>query len=157
MSEDILTPEIAQDAIRFLRPEIEQILRLFAKRQHLAIVVTAVEAINPRDRSKSFKNSCLAVASIGNKADWEHDYEAVALSKAELSVRTGLDTYKLPPHYRLAGDTVYSGSVVIDGIVVACSGVEGYLDEMIAGLIAVFVKGLCKHKLAQLPEGIEFL
>ncbi len=157
MTYGILTPDIANDAVELLRPRIVEFLRGFAKRTHLAIVVTAVEAINPIDPGKSFKDNCYLIAGIGDQEDWQYDYERVALSKAELSVRTGIGTYELAPHYRLSGDTVYSGSVVIDGIIVACSGVEGYFDEMIAGWIAVTIKGLCKHKHAQIPKEVEFI
>jgi len=157
MSPGILTTGLVYEAFELLRPEIAGILKDRAKREHLAIVVTATESIHPRNTDKSFKDDCYLITGIGDKNDWEHDYEAVALSKAEKSVRTGKDSALLAPHYLLESDTVYWGSVVLDDIVVACSGVEAYYDEMFSGLIAVAIKALCKEKFAKLPEGTEFI
>jgi hypothetical protein len=157
MSLGILTPGLVHEAFELVRPQIEATLKSRAKREHLAIVVTAPEAINPRNPDKSFKDDCYLVTGIGDKDDWEHDYEAVALSKADESARTGKGTAKLAPHYLLDEDTVYWGSVVIEDIVVACSGAEAYFDEMFSGWIATAIKALCKEKFAKLPTGTEFI
>lgn len=157
MSYGILTPSLVREAYAVVVPQIVTILKERAKREHLAIVVTATDAIMERDPDKSFKDDCYLVTNLGDKADWEHDYEAVALSKAEKSVRTGKATAELEPHYLVDNDTVYWGSVVIDDIVVACSGVEAYYDEMFSGWIATAVKALCKEKFANLPRGTEFI
>jgi len=157
MSHGILTTGLVREAFELIRPHIEATLKNHAKREHLAVVVTATEAINPRNPDKSFKEDCYLVTGIGNKADWEHDYEKVALSKASKSTRTGRGTVELAPHYLLDDDTVYWGSVVVEDIVVACSGVEAYYDEMFSGWIGTTIKALCKEKFAKLPKGTEFI
>ena len=158
MSSGILTKEVVEKAVDILRPCIKEFLRSHTKRQHLAIVVTAVEAINPPDPLRvSFKERCYLVDAIGDSDERLDTYTTVALSKAEMSVRTGKGTHELQPQYRRTGDTLYSGSVVTNGIVVACSGVQGYFDEAIAGMIAAMIQGLCKHKFAQIPEAIDFV
>ena len=157
MSIGILTPGLAYEAVQTLKPQIEQFLQQHAKRQHLAIVVTAVEEISPRSPDKSFEEDCLVVDSIGDPNDWEHDYKSIALSKAEKSVRTGMATAKLGPQYLLDADTVFWGSEVLDGIVVACSGVEPYYDEMVSMWIAATIRAFCKKAFAELPDGTEFI
>ena len=106
--------------------------------------MTATEVIKPYDTNKSFKENCYLIFNFGEKTEWEHDYEFIALSKAEISVRTRKATAELEPHYLLRGDTVYGESVVLDDIVVACSGVEPYYDEMFSMWIAAAIKAEAK-------------
>ncbi len=157
MSYGILTPGIAHSAVEMVRPFIEATLETHAKRQHLAIVVTGTGAILDYDPDKSFRDNCLIVTGVGNKDDWEHDYEKIALSKAMKSVRTGAPTSSLPPHYLLDEDTVFWGSDVLEDIVTACSGVEPYYDEMFSCWINATIRALCKKKFAELPAGTEFI
>ena len=155
--QDILTAGLATDAYGTIRKHIETCLKTLTKRQHLAVVVTATETINPRDPEKSFKDSCYFVTGFGNKNDWEHDYEKIALSKASKSARTGRGSAELPPHYLLDGDTVYWGSVVLDDIVVACSGVEPYYDEMFSMWIAAAIKAEAKRYMDKYPKDRDFI
>lgn len=153
----IITPALIQNAIEMVRPMIALTLQHYAKREDLAVVVTAVEAIKPHDPKKSFQRNCYLVTWFGDRDEWESDYMAYALSKAEKSVRTGMPTAKLEPQYLLSGDTVYWGSEVLDGIVVACSGVEAFFDEMFSMWIAAAIRALCKQKFLNLPEGTTFI
>ncbi len=149
MSYGILTPGLVAEAYQMVFPLIKATLESHAKRQHLAIVVTATKAIFEPDPNKSFKDNCFLIASIGYDADWEYEYDVIALSKAEKSARTGKGTAELPPHYLIDGDVVYWGSVVLDDIVVACSGVEPFYDEMFSMWIAAAIKALAKKRFAE--------
>ncbi len=149
MSYGILTPGLVQEAYELVRPMIEATLKSHCKRQHLAVVVTVTDFITQRDITKSFKESCFFTANIGYDADWEYEYDVIALSKAEKSARTGKGTAELPPHYLIDGDVVYWGSVVLDDIVVACSGVEPFYDEMFSMWIAAAIKALAKKRFAE--------
>lgn len=158
MPEGTLTCRLVYEAYDLVRPYIEETLKTRAKRQYLAIVVTETKAIMERDPDKPFKDNCCLVTSIGDTADGEHDYEAVALSKAEKSVRTGKAAAELEPHYLQEGDTVDWGLVVLNDIVVSCSGVEAYYSEMFSGWIAAAVKALIHEKYANLlKKGTEFI
>lgn len=153
----ILTPGLVNDAIEMVRPHIAATLKSHAKREHLAVVVTTTDVINPRNPDKTAKEDMFLIAHFGDKSVWENDYEDIAISKAEKSVRTGKSSAELAPHYLLDSDTVFWGSVVLDDIVVACSGVEPYYDEMFSMWIAAAVKALAKKRFAELPAGTKFI
>lgn len=153
----ILTPGLVNEAFEVVRPHIVATLKSHAKREHLAVVVTTTQAIHPRNPDKTAKEDMFLIAHFGDKGAWENDYEDIAISKAEKSIRTGRNSAELAPHYLLDSDTVFWGSVVLDDIVVACSGVEPYYDEMFSMWIAATVKALAKKRFAELPAGTKFI
>lgn len=157
MSYGILTPALVREAYQMVLPLIEATLKSRCKRQHLAIVVTTTEAILPRNPEQVFGNDCLYTTTLGNLADWEYPYTEIALSKAEKSARTGKGSAELSPHYLIDGDVIYWGSVVLEDIVVACSGVEPYYDEMFSMWIASAIKALCKKRFAELKPEVMFI
>jgi hypothetical protein len=158
MDYGILNPTLVYKAFEIVRPLIEVTMNGgYTHRRDLAVVVTATEVINPREPDMSFENNCYLVSYLGNIEEWEYDYKSIALSKAELSVRTGKGSAELGPQYLLLGDTIYWGSVVLDGIVVACSGVKPYYDEMFSMWIAAAVKALCKERFAEYPKDRSFI
>ena len=70
-----------------------------------------------------------------------------AKAKAALVHRTRRDTSTLrnaTPHLYTAGDVKFPGGVIRDGLIVAYSGVQGELDEMIAEWFASAVRGICR-------------
>jgi len=124
-----------------MRPALETMLReAFAGRAGFAVVVTSFEEFERRTVSDPFRESCLLVTSIGDLAASPYPNLEIALSKAEISARTRLPTSQLPPHHYRHGDTVYSGSAIVEGIVVACAGLEPRDDEMISYWIAAAVR-----------------
>ncbi len=93
--------------------------------------------------------SILYEYSHGDPEHWKYEFQKIARSKAEISWRTGLSTRVIQltaPHLLIEGDTIYYGSVVIDGIVVAVSGFKQEIDELFAGMIALACKGLSSYK-----------
>lgn len=163
MPKSIVTTALVKQAFDMVSPHIAQMLKDHARPQDtgaqsdLSVVVSATEVINPHNPDKSFKDNCLLVTEFGDKTTWEIDIESIALSKAEKSVRTGISSVNVEPHYFYEGDTPYWGSVVLDGIVVACSGVESHYDEMFAMWIASAIKALCKKQISELPQGQHFI
>ncbi|HVV15077.1 MAG TPA: hypothetical protein VHD55_01590 [Candidatus Paceibacterota bacterium] len=149
----ILTANTVARAFEFVRPCIELTLRSgVTRRRDLVVVANAVEIINPMTEGKSFEDNCYLVHEFGDPAKYEWPYKKIALSKAEISVRTGLPTTKVAPQYLLDDDTVNSGSAVIDGIVVACSGVEGFYDEMFSYWLAAAIQAEAKRYFTDLRE-----
>ncbi len=157
MSYGILTPGLVTEAYLMVLPMIQATLKSRCKRQHLAVIVTTTENILPRNHEQSFHDDCLLVLAIGTQEEWEYPYRDIALSKAEKSARTGKDTAELSPHYLIDADTVYWGSVVLEDIVVACSGVEPYYDEMFSMWIAAAIKALAKKRFAELSPDKMFI
>lgn len=147
----ILTPSLVQEAFAMVLPLIEQTLKNYCEHGNLAVVVTGTEIINPRDQRRSFPDDYFLVAALGDQTTWERDYLNFARAKAEKSVRTGMDSAKIPPHYLRQGDIRFYGSVVRADIVVACSGAKSYEDEMFAGWIADAIIALAKKRFADLP------
>lgn len=146
----ILNRDLVEHAFESIRPAVSLLLRdAMPDRVGVAVVVAATEAINPKFRSTggTFRRACYLVSAIGDIAASPYPNIEIALSKAELSARTGRPTASLPPHYLRPGDTVYWGSAVLDGIVVACAGLEPRHDEMIAYWVAAAVQAECRHAL----------
>ncbi len=157
MSYGILTPGLIKEAYMMVYPLIENTLKSHAKRQHLAIVVTATEVIKPHNPDKTFEEDCFLTVTIGSELEFEYPYLKIALSKAEKSARTGKGSAELSPHYLIDGDVIYWGSVVLEDIVVACSGVEPYYDEMFSMWIASAIKALCKKRFSELKPDQMFI
>lgn len=158
--EGILTRQLVAKAFALVQPLIQITLSSGATRgKNLVIVVDAVEEINPRKTHMMFETECFLVEVFGDPKEFGADYRKIALSKAELSVRTGLPNSKIMPQYLLKGDTVYTGSVIIDGIVVAASGDDGHFDEMFSGWLALTIQALCKARFKQLKadDSIHFV
>jgi hypothetical protein len=143
----VLNAELVARAFAVARPAIEATMAtVAASRRSLTVVVTAVEPINPRsDGPHGFRDACYLIETIGDASLSPYPNLEIALKKAELSARAGLPTSRLPPQYLRAGDTVYWGSAVLDGIVAACAGMEAHHDEMFAYWIAATVQAVAKE------------
>lgn len=79
--------------------------------------------------------------SVG-KEDWPRNYENIAQCKAQQLWRgqnTEGNTDSVP-HLLFPDDTPFWGGVARHGIVVACSGVQPYFDQMVSGMIADGIK-----------------
>ena len=124
----------------------------YIKREHLAVIVTGTSVIHPQPLDVKFEDHLLLREAIGDPKQWEHNYDGIALAKARESVRTGQATATLPPHYLQKHDTVYWGSVVREDIVVACSGVQPYYDEMFSGWLADAIKAVAKDRFARYQD-----
>lgn len=78
-----------------------------------------------------------------------------ATAKAAVAFRTGRDTSTLRTHYPhlyREGDIIYPGGVVRDGLVVAYSGVQGEIDEMVAEWFVAAVRALARLEFIA-PDG----
>ncbi len=147
----ILNETLARRAFAKIRPALELMMRqAMPDRAGCAIVVAATPAIDPAPGKDAahFRERCHLVTSIGDLSRSPYPNMEIALKKAEMSARTGLPTAALAAHHLLAGDTVYSGSAVLEGIVVACAGLEPRDDEMFSHWIAAAVKAEASRALA---------
>ncbi|MEQ1849465.1 MAG: hypothetical protein ABL890_02655 [Candidatus Peribacteraceae bacterium] len=136
----LLTKAIASAAIDFVLPSVRKLAEgKVLKRNQFHIVVAS------RGFSPDFEASILAEHSE-NRSAWEFPFGEIARQKCKMSWTSGLSTreiHQLHPQLLLAGDTVYYGSVVCPGNVVACSGVEAYFDEMISTWVQAACNALC--------------
>lgn len=105
----------------------------------------------------TFDDAVLYEQAFGDREKWDADYASFARHKARLSWSTGHDgsvVQQMMPHLLRTGDTVLSGAVCIDGIVVAASGAFPVFDEMFAGSVALCVRALARHARASEAAGI---
>tara|TARA_B100000745_G_scaffold70949_3_gene42502 strand:- start:13868 stop:14326 length:459 start_codon:yes stop_codon:yes gene_type:complete len=114
---------------------------------HIVVVVPAGEEARNSDwPDYSVTPNCIFEASVGNKSDWPHEFDEIARSKARQLWRgqnTDGNTDSMA-HLLFPGDTPYWGGVKRHGIVVACSGVQPYFDQMISGMIADAIKAFAR-------------
>lgn len=140
----LLDKGTAQKAVEMVMPLILAAMesRVF-KRRHLHIVVLDPAVTPNNDLPVLYENS------IGDVSQWEHPYDQIARSKADLTWKWGIPTRELQlrmPHVLQPGDTLFGGSACVDGIVVGVSGVQPHFDEMIATMVAAACKALSTER-----------
>ena len=146
----LMGSEAVTRAFETVRPAIEEALRSgLTNRGFLNVVVAMLPDFSAAPSEGSFEDSCLLVTAIGDTQGMEPRFRRMALSKAEQTVRTGRPTAERAPHQLRPGDTTSWGSVVLDGIVVACCGVQSHYDEMFSMWIAAAIKAEAKRVFAE--------
>ena len=136
--------DIPEQAIAIVMPAIDELLKR-AKRNHLHIVI-----MNPQLKpwESDFETAIWHEHSVRDDKDWDHDFRAFAISKANQDWREGqhnLITQTLAPALLRKGDTFFTGSFNYYGVIVACSGIEPEFDMLISGWIAMAIQQLTKH------------
>jgi hypothetical protein len=105
---------------------------------HIVVMDPALTSLNA-----SFDEAILYEHSIGNRAEWDADYQAFARAKAKISWSTGMSSQMVQdarPHLLRRGDTRLWGSATVDGIIVATSGAHAWYDEAFSGMLAFWLK-----------------
>jgi hypothetical protein len=142
----LLSAEITATLIECLKPGILALLRQY-RREHLHIIV-----VDPVDRATILFDGPAA----GAVKDYAGDYRGIALKKAELCARTGMDSHEVherAPFLMTSGDVVYQGGVNYRGLVVATSGAQAPVDEAVSLMIAAQLGAWCQVKVHELQEG----
>lgn len=165
MSSFLLTKELAERAVGLVIPTIKSCIEYAVfKRSDLHIVVldpTIPFAI--AQGGSAIELPVIYEWSYGDLSKWEHPYHLIARSKAMISWRTGLPTHQVQqrmPYLLMGGprgDTVYWGSAVLEGIIVAASGVQPWFDEMISYQVAAACRALCIAERVLVNKELDFL
>lgn len=150
---------MAETAVRIVKPSILNAMEIgLLKRRDLHIVVL--------DPVVDYVDGSLLPAiyefSFGNPIKWEHRFDTIARAKALVTWRTGLPTHLVQqsfPYLLQGRDTPLWGSVNLEGIIVAASGVQPWFDEMISYQVAAACRALCISKMQTetLPDDQIFL
>lgn len=144
----ILNVKLVEESIKIVLPAIKNAMETgVLKRKHLSICV-----LNPKNESVLFQHN------IGDRAKWEDPFNELAKSKARIAKREKKDVSYVrerKPWMLESGDTIWSGGVYFQGLVVGVSGVEEYFDEMIAKWIIHTIKALCIAKFLKEKELME--
>lgn len=151
----ILTREIADQAIGLIGPFIMNAMAIgMVKQKDLHIIIL--------DPASLTEPKILTSKSYGDPEKWEYPYSQIALSKANICFKNKCSTADMlvkKPFAYCSGDAPFVGGVYMDGLIVACSGVEGYFDQMFAEMIASVCKALCTHQIESviLPSDCNFI
>ncbi len=151
-----LTPEViggAADIVMsgvFYNSRLDGVIK--KKRMgHLVVLVPSIEDA----RGPNYANwpnypitpHCIFEQSYGDRREWTSEYDIIARCKAQQLWR-GQNTdgnTDIMPHLLFLDDTRYWGGVKRHGLVVAFSGVQSYIDQMISGMVADALKALGRH------------
>lgn len=149
----IIDVTLVERTFELVRPMLaEAMARLAPDRAGVAIVVAPARELVPAGHDGDFRELCYLVTSIGDLSGSPYPNAEIALSKAQISSRTGRPTADLAPQYLQAGDTPYWGSAVVNGVVVACAGLEPRHDEMLAYWLAAAIQAEARKAFAELGE-----
>ncbi len=95
----------------------------------------------------SADHEIISLPIIGLRENYKAPYDEVALAKAMLCKRTGMDCSRVlyDAVFPLeTGDVIYQGGVYMDGLIVATSGGPAPVDEAISRTIALLIKAHCQ-------------
>lgn len=136
----LLTPAMARLAVSLVQTHIDYVLDEsgFAKRSALAVAV-----LDPLTGEELFTTTFGKLS----REEWTADYEEIALAKARLAFRLKMSCRAAQQHPQLfqEGDTKHRGGIFHNGIAIGVSGVESYIEEMIALQIAASCEMLCRR------------
>lgn len=143
----ILTEDLARKAIPIVEAAYKAVVNagwLKCNDLHM-VIMDPTEIYAGEPCLESFQMAILLEHSFTDPDKWEHPYNEIARAKTHATWRTGLPTRfirECAPHLLKYGNTRYGGSVNVDGIIVACSGVQPWFDEMFSGIAAMTLRGL---------------
>jgi len=150
-----LTEEVAQNAFETVRTMmitglnggIKPFSNLKRTDLHIIILVPAMIGTENEEGYPNYglKPHILIEQSLGDKKKWDHPYDEIARCKALQIWHDRNDGSYTQPHLLFPNDTPYFGGVKMDGIVVGCSGVQPWFDQMIARVIACLCIGQARH------------
>lgn len=150
----------AKSAVRICLPSIEALLKNFGTRQTIHIVVMDPTK-HPWD--STFKDAIVYEHTVGERKDWQRDYQAIARGKAKQAWQQGqpnILSRMLGAATLEAGDTVYWGSFVWYGVVVAASGIQPWFDMLVSSWIALTMQQVAQdeiHKFQAKEPDTDFL
>lgn len=152
----LLTEELVREAVDLVRLAIDDIRVNFAKRGDGHLVVG--DPLVSRDITLRF----LYQESFGHKKHWEHPYDDIARAKGQISHRTGQNARVVAteePWMFAEGNTKFVGGIAYGPskrLIVAYSGAEDYIDEMICLLVAAAIQAVCRRAYLGLPAEMDF-
>ena len=146
---------LAERAIDIARPMLERAVadERLGKSGYLHLVI-----MNPGCPPAycAFEEAILREWTCGDPGGQPELYRRLAREKARLSWLHGLDTQLLQmrrAHVLSRGDVALWGSVAVEGIVVAISGLDAWYDEALSGAVAMCLRGVMKDRLAHERQG----
>jgi hypothetical protein len=150
-----MTAEIAEHAVTTaLDALFSPLMRgaFFPLKEHLHVVVLVpgrtdhVAENYPDWPDYPLKPVLLYEESRGNKSEFAYPFDEIARCKAlQLWTDCNDDRTDIMPHLLFKGDTPFWGGVKRRGIVVACSGLDPWVDKLISGMVADLIVAMAHH------------
>lgn len=134
-----ISTQICQQAWGILTPAIEKA----AEEGVLNGLRGSVLVIDPNSDTDE-------ILFVGHVGEEDPQFLVNIKAKAAVTLRTGIDSARVRqdfPHLYQAGDIVWPGAIHRDGLVVAYSGVQGELDEMIAEWMVAAIRGISREQM----------
>lgn len=145
MSSFLLTPEVARRAVEIVGAAFADAAGKGVVKSRNLHVVVLDPTVHPWNAA-GFADAVLYEHSFA-RDEWDHTYDELARGKAQATWTAGGKStdylQRLAPHLYTDGDVKWSGSVVLDGLIVAASGVQPWFDQAFAGCVASLCIGLC--------------
>lgn len=139
-----LTEQMAGAVIEAAVEMLYHMVEIAPKRQHLHVVVLVPGMRwNDTGTSVTVQPVILIEYTRGYQEDFEYPFDEIARNKAsQLWLGHNDGRTDVMPHLLFTGDAPYWGGVKYEGIVVACSGIQPWLDKMLSGIIAHMLVGV---------------
>ncbi len=140
MKPKFLTQHICKKAVETVVNMVFETMPVNKKECH---VVVKIPIVKGNQKKYAFFYS----QSFGRK-EWKRDYQAIANSKAEhiaLGLNGGGSEQVTPAHLILESGTPYWGGCKMDDIVVACSGLQPWFDQVISRQVAAMIIALARE------------
>jgi len=152
----LLTRERVRQAWKILEPSVLAGMEcgLFHRRDLHVVVVDGTMRLP----GHTFRDAVIWEKSLGRQAEWEHPYLFIARAKAYATWRTSRSTpemVRLAPQLLEHGDTIYDGSVYLNGVIAAASGQKSHFDFWIASAMATLSQQLCVDEMERIREAGE--
>ncbi len=150
----LMTPDLIRQAMKIAKPSIEALLKI-SKREAPNFIHLVVLSPFENEFCEDGGIGILYEETVGpaprDLSQWKNSYADIARSKAVIARRMKMDTsmvVAMCPALLDSGDTHYEGGVYLAGIPNGGSGVESFLDEAAARILASVINGLIKQQLA---------
>lgn len=147
----LLTKEKVVLAWKLVKPTITALLDN-GLIEHSNVHIVVLDPTMPYAPGVSFQDVVLHQFSYGI---YEVIYEEVARSKAEISWRTGYPSHQVQqmyPYLWKEEDTIWGGSAVQYGLIVACSGLPWEFDWTISNMMIAMIQGLSLNDMRKIVE-----
>ncbi len=156
MKPKFLTQEICKKAVETVTEMVFQTMPVNKKECHITVKI-------PMEVDNQKKYAFFYSRSFGRK-QWKRDYQSIANSKAKqiaFGLNSGGSEQITPAHLILEGETPYWGGCKIDDIIVACSGLQPWFDQMISRQVAAMIIALARENyetyLSEKNEKVDFI
>lgn len=155
---EFLTEELAEQVVKHILKctlYSEKMADRIKRKQGCIVII--VPKVNQEDPLGPITGKVLYTESVGQQSEWEYPFHKIALNKAYQLWQGRNDNGQTASnkHLLASEDTPFWGGVYRHGIVVAFSGENPLIDQMISGMVADMLKALASMDYENSPGAKE--